>query len=123
MKKFFHHHLNLVDKLNNALTKEIKSVDEAKQNNAELVKVRNQLNESTEEGAKQIAAINEKMDANNVKINESSSSLEKQFQNIGNYPGILGKVSGGLGGVGRSLSSTQGVRSGREYSTATSVQT
>ncbi|WP_067151014.1 coiled-coil domain-containing protein [Pseudotamlana agarivorans] len=86
-------------KLNDALSKEIKTVDEAKANNAELVKVRNQLNASTDEGAKAIETINKKMDENNGKINENSSSLEKQKQNIGNYPEALDKVTGGLGGV------------------------
>lgn len=87
------------DKLNDALNREIKSVDEAKKNNAELKEIRNQLNASTDEGAKAIAEINVVMDANNEKINAGSSALEKQFQNVGNYPGKLGEVAGGLSSV------------------------
>jgi len=94
------------DKLTNALDKNIKSVDEAKANNAELVKIRNQMNASTTEGAKAIDVINKRLDDNNAKINAGSSALEKQFQNIGNYPEELDKVSGGLGGVAKGFLSS-----------------
>lgn len=92
--------------LNTELNREIKSVDQAVANNKELRKVRNQLNDSTEEGAKAIEDINSKMDANNKRINDSSSSLEKQKQNIGNYPDVLDDMAGGLGGVAKGFMSS-----------------
>ncbi|MBP0904838.1 hypothetical protein ACFSKN_04775 [Mariniflexile gromovii] len=71
--------------LNSELDKEIKGVDEAKANNAALIKIRNQVNATTDEGAKQITAINKKIDENNKVINTNSSVLEKQKQQIGDY--------------------------------------
>tara|TARA_R110000822_G_scaffold11176_6_gene41314 strand:- start:955 stop:3258 length:2304 start_codon:yes stop_codon:yes gene_type:complete len=75
-----------------AINKEIKSIDEAAKNNKELKTVRNQLNASTEEGAKAIAEINKKLDQNTDFIKDNTSSLEKQKQNVGNYGSALDKA-------------------------------
>ncbi len=75
-----------------ALNKEIKSIDDAAKNNKELKAVRNQLNASTEEGAKAIAEINKKLDQNTDFIKDNTSSLEKQKQNVGNYGSALDKA-------------------------------
>lgn len=58
--------------------------------NAELVKERNLINTSTEEGRRKIQAINAQLDANNSKIKENTDALGKQKINIGNYASALG---------------------------------
>lgn len=67
--------------------------------NAELIKERNLINTSTKEGQKQIAAINAQLDANNAKIKDNSSALEKQRMNVGNYKSALDGLVPGLGGM------------------------
>lgn len=79
-------------KLNAELNKEIKSIDSAAKNNKELKAIRNQLNATTEEGAKQIADINKKLDQNTDFIKDNTSALEKQKQNIGNYQSAISKA-------------------------------
>ncbi len=66
--------------------------------NANLIKQRNLLNTSTEEGRNKIAEINAQLDKNNATINENSSALEKQRFNIGNYKSALDGIVPGLGG-------------------------
>src|SRR6478609_6587117 len=66
--------------------------------NANLIKQRNLLNTSTEEGRNKIAEINAQLDKNNETINENSSALEKQRFNIGNYKSALDGIVPGLGG-------------------------
>lgn len=73
--------------------------------NAELIKQRNLLSTSTEEGRAGIAKINEELDKNNKTIKENVSNLEKQKINIGNYKsaldGIVPGFSGFVDGVGK----------------------
>lgn len=66
--------------------------------NAQLIKERNLINTGTEEGRKKIAAINAQLDANNTRIKDNSSALEKQKINIGNYASALDGIVPGLGG-------------------------
>tara|TARA_R110000822_G_scaffold75758_4_gene182238 strand:+ start:1545 stop:3800 length:2256 start_codon:yes stop_codon:yes gene_type:complete len=80
-----------------ALGKEIKSVDDAAKNNKDLIKVRNQTNASTVEGAAQIAKINKKLNENTEFIKGNVSSLEQQKMNIGNYQSALDGISPKLG--------------------------
>lgn len=79
--------------LTKAVNQEVKSVNEAKNNNAELVKMRNQVNVKTVEGQKQLKDINKKMDDNNKLIKDNVSGLEKQKINIGNYASGLAKTN------------------------------
>jgi len=67
--------------------------------NANLIKERNLINTSTDEGRKRINAINTQLDSNNKIIKENSSALEKQRLNIGNYASALDGVIPGLGGM------------------------
>src|SRR6478609_4949829 len=69
--------------------------------NANLIKQRNLLNTSTEEGRNKIAEINAQLDKNNETINENSSALEKQRFNIGNYKSALDGIV--LAAVGAAL--------------------
>lgn len=71
--------------LNKALQQEIKTIAEARKNNSDLLKIRNQLDLSTEEGAEQLKIINARLDQNNQFIKENVSAYEQQKINIGNY--------------------------------------
>lgn len=77
-----------------ALTKDSKSKGQATAQNKELIIIRDRLNATTEEGAKGIELINNKLDANNKFINSNSSALEKQKNNVGNYQGALNGLDG-----------------------------
>lgn len=96
--------------LTSELEKEIKTVDQAKANNKQLVAIRNQVNTTTKEGKAQITAINKKMDDNNKTIKNNVSGLEKQKIGIGNYAKglagtnpILAQMSTVLGAVRNDL--------------------
>lgn len=98
------------EKLTTGINKEIKSLDQAKANNKELVQLRNQLNQNTVEGAQALQEINQKLDQNNEFIKENASQLEQQKIAIGDYKnGIkdafqeMNIFNGGLDGfIGRS---------------------
>jgi hypothetical protein len=68
-----------------ALDKEITSINQARASNSELLKIRNELDLSTKEGARTADLINKKLDENNQFIKENVSQYEKQKINIGNY--------------------------------------
>lgn len=85
--------------LDEALAKNIKLEGEAIANNAELKKARQAIDATTLEGAKAIDTINAKIDANNKFINDGSSALEKQKNNVGNYPQIMSNVGNAFGGT------------------------
>lgn len=85
--------------LDNALKASVKTEQDAIDNTKELKNARKSLDESTSEGAAAIAQINAKIDENDKLINRNSSSLEKQKQNVGNYPEIMGKVGAAFGGT------------------------
>lgn len=100
---------NATVKLNSELNKEVKSLDGAAKNNKALKEVRNQLNVSTKEGAKQLAAINKKINENTDFIKANSSDLEKQKQNIGNYSSALDGISPQLGVFNQGLAKGKAV--------------
>lgn len=86
-------------KENKALTETAKSRDQAIAQTKELKTIRDQLNSTTEEGAAAIDLINKKLDQNDALLKGTSSELEKQKINIGNYPTLLNNVGGAFGGV------------------------
>lgn len=71
--------------LNNALNAQIKTIADARKNNSDLLKIRNQLDLSTAEGVQQLQRINQQLDKNNQFIKENVSAYEQQKINIGNY--------------------------------------
>jgi len=87
---------NAVDAVNTALKSEIKSIDQATENNKQLRIVRNQLNLATEEGRTALDAINKKIDQNTTFIKENVSALEQQKMNIGNYSDSIKEALGNL---------------------------
>lgn len=85
------------DTLDAALVQNIKTQEQAIQNNKDLIAARKQIDATTVEGAKAIADINAKIDENNKFTNANNSELEKQKVNIGNYPQLLGNLGQAYG--------------------------
>jgi hypothetical protein len=88
-----------------ALDKEIVSINDARASNSELLKIRNELDLSTKEGAKTADLINKKLDENNQFIKENVSQYEKQKINIGNYTESIKQAINETSIFGNSLSS------------------
>lgn len=81
------------------LAKSITTQDAAIANTKALTAARRQIDATTTDGAKAIADINTKIDANNKLVNASSSALEQQKNNVGNYPTLMGAVSSSFSGA------------------------
>ncbi|MDP2686751.1 MAG: hypothetical protein Q8O62_05990, partial [Aequorivita sp.] len=77
--------VSITQKLDAALAKEVVTVSAAAKNNAELKKIRNEVNATTVEGQKAIAEINKKLDENTNFIKANVSELENQKIGIGDY--------------------------------------
>jgi hypothetical protein len=86
--------------LDAALAKTIKTEKEATANNAALKNARQALDGSTVEGAKAIADINAKMDANNKLLDQNKNSQEKAATISGNYRQALFGVDAALAQFG-----------------------
>lgn len=104
-KKLLSENITGVVGLNDAIDKEIKSIDDAKRNNQQLLLIRSQINTTTKEGADAIAEINAKLDQNTEFIRENVSASEQQKMSIGGYKeqikgafADLNIFNGGLGG-------------------------
>jgi hypothetical protein len=96
-KTFLSEATNGVNGLSDAMDRENKTIDDARKNNSELIKLRSKVNATTKEGQAAIVEINKKIDQNNSFIKENVSQLEKQKINIGNYASALDNVIPGLG--------------------------
>jgi hypothetical protein len=88
-----------------AIDTEVVSIKEARDQNSLLNKLRNEANATTEEGQKEIALLNKKLDENNEFIKENADAYLKQKINIGNYSDSikdalsnLNPLNGGLSG-------------------------
>ena len=79
-----------------ALAAEVRTQNDAIANTKDLIAARRQLDTTTEEGAKAIAEINAKIDANNKLNNASNSLLEQQKANIGDYGNAFKEASANL---------------------------
>ncbi|MBE8727976.1 hypothetical protein [Flavobacterium hungaricum] len=77
--------LSVNEKITLALDQENKSINDAKKNNEELKKIRNELNLADEEQLKLLEQINARIDENDKFIKENVSELEKQKIGIGDY--------------------------------------
>ncbi|RAK21619.1 hypothetical protein B0I03_10551 [Flavobacterium aquaticum] len=91
--------------ISSALQTEINSISSARNNNTQLLRLRNELNLATEEGVKALNDINAKLNENNEFIKQNASAYEQQKINIGNYKesisealGELNLFNGGIGG-------------------------
>lgn len=77
--------VTVTQKLITAMDREITTVSAAAKNNAELKKIRNEVNATTEEGKAVIEEINKKLDENTEFIKSNVSQLENQKIAIGDY--------------------------------------
>jgi hypothetical protein len=92
-----------------ALQAEATSIKEAREQNSLLNKLRNETNVTTEEGKKELEALNKKLDENNAFIKENADQYLQQKINIGNYSESIKEAfqdlnifNGGLSGfIGR----------------------
>lgn len=91
--------------IENTLSREVKSINEAREGISEMIKLRNQLNPEIEEQAELINTLNEQIDSNTEYIRSNTSAMEQQKMNIGNYQesmqnalGELSLFNGGLTG-------------------------
>lgn len=78
-------YLTINQKVALSLDKEINSISEARANNSELLKIRNELNLSKKEEKALADEINAKLDTNNKFIKENVSAYEQQKIGIGDY--------------------------------------
>ncbi len=86
--------------LDAALNEVIKTQDQARKNTQELTAARKQIDATTTEGAKAIAEINTKIDANNKLIRDNGSAQEKAATISGNYRQALFGVDAALAKFG-----------------------
>ncbi|HET8838044.1 MAG TPA: hypothetical protein VFM82_03530 [Flavobacteriaceae bacterium] len=90
--------------VNVALEREVRSIDQARQSNKELLALRNKLDLATDEGVVAMEKLNDKLNENNQFVKENVSGYEQQKINIGNYEGA---VEGALGPLGEFLTVSQ----------------
>jgi hypothetical protein len=91
--------------LTSSIAKEVTTIDAAKENNKQLLTLRNQVNASTEEGIETIAELNAKMNQNTEFIKANVSASEQQKMAIGDYKDQIKEAfselnifNGGMGG-------------------------
>lgn len=77
--------LTIDQRIEQAMSREINNIEDLREQNKELTKIRNQVNINTEEGQKQLAQLNAQLDTNNDLIKQNVSDLEQQKINIGDY--------------------------------------
>lgn len=90
-------YLSINQKVGLSLDKEINSISEARTNNAELLKIRNELNLSRADEKALADEINAKLDKNNGFIKENVSAYEKQKIGIGDYKTAITEAIGETG--------------------------
>lgn len=83
----------------NVLQAEAGSVKRAKAENQVLREERNKLSTATKEGRKQIEEYNQKIDANSKALIGNVDKQSKMFSTMGELPGVMGKVQGGMAGM------------------------
>lgn len=81
----------------------VESIESITKASKALREERAKLNLQSVEGQKRVKEINAQLDANNSKIKENVSALEKQRINVGNYKSALDGVHPVLGKVGEGL--------------------
>lgn len=90
-------YLTIQQKVGLALDKENVSISEARSNNTELLKIRNELNLSRADEKALADEINAKLDRNNAFIKENVSQYEKQKIGIGDYKTAITEAIGETG--------------------------
>ncbi len=82
--------------LSNALTKEVRTLNEAAKNTRKLTKLKGDLNIKNKDGKRALDEINKKLDSNTKFVKKNSDAMSKQRLEIGNYSGALDRVIPGL---------------------------
>ena len=85
-----------VKTLEQALTKEVRTLNEAAKNTRKLTKLKGDLNIKNKDGKRALDEVNKKLDANSKFVKKNSDALSKQRLEIGNYAGALDRVIPGL---------------------------
>jgi hypothetical protein len=104
--------LTATEKANAVLGIEANTVNEAKNQNKELLKIRDEINVKTPEGVIAVQKINEKIDENSKFIKENVSDLEKQRLNIGNYTDAINNSAIGTSLWGNKLNDLKSINDG-----------
>lgn len=86
-----------------ALSREATTIEQLRAQNSELTKVRNQVNIETEEGQRQLAALNAQLDHNNALIKENVSEREQQVMSVGGYTDAIKEAFQNTGLFGGAL--------------------
>lgn len=86
--------VSIQQRIDMALSREVRTVEELRKQNQEFIKIRNQVNIETEEGQKQIALLNSQIDANTAAIKENVSGMEQQKMGIGGYTDAIKEAIG-----------------------------
>lgn len=86
-----------------ALSREATTIEQLRAQNSELTKIRNQVNIETEEGQKQLAALNAQLDQNNALIKENVSDREQQVMSVGGYTDAIKEAFQNTGLFGGAL--------------------
>src|SRR5690606_17625766 len=81
---------------NQALTNEVTTRAEAKEQSAQLNRIKDQLNVTNEEELALLTRINERIDANNKLLKETGSERERQVSNVGNYTNSIREAADGM---------------------------
>jgi len=76
---------SIEEAITNAMERQSVTVDEARAQNRELIKLRNGVNATTEEGKRLIDEMNARIDENTDFIKENTSAYEQQKMAIGGY--------------------------------------
>lgn len=97
----------LVQANSQAVANNVVNIDALKKANSELLKERNKVDVTTEEGRKKIQQLNDEYDKNSAIIAENSTKVEKQRFNIGNYGSALSQISPQLGAFAGQLGNAQ----------------
>ena len=72
-------------RINQELQREVRTIQQAREQNSRLTQLRNQVNVTTEQGRNALSQVNNALDENNEFIRENVSGLEQQRLNIGSY--------------------------------------
>ena len=98
-----------IDRAISASQNEVKTIDQARASNKELLKLRNQLDISGGKNADKLAELNKALDANNKFIKENVSAYEQQKIGIGDYRTAIEEALSGTRLFGVSLSEVKNV--------------
>lgn len=93
----------LQQQLDEVMNREVKTINDLRKQNSDLLKTRNNVNIETAEGQKQLELINAALDENNEKIKANVSGYEQQKMSIGGYADGIKEALGGTSLFGGAL--------------------